>query len=540
MASVRQRKKKAQSCSSLRRKARRIKSRRKRKAALRKLPKRCTTPTPKPTAPKSPPVVPPVISATPTGTQPSATMVATAPPSGTQPPAAPPDPPPAAPQLDASPIGVYSGTFGPRQAERLLWRAGFGPRPGEAAELAALGLEGAVAKLTRPSGAATLVGPEPTVDGEPLDPLVTWGHDHLWWMDRMVRSDQPLVERMTLIFHDWFATSNDGVGDREFMFAHTDLFRKGGLGKFDDLVRAVTIDPAMLIWLSGLDNRKGAINENYGRELMELFTLGADRGAYTEADVREIARALSGWRADWDDGYYNFRLDSKRFDAGTKTIFGQTGAFGWEDACRLVLENPKHATFFVAKLWSYFIAAPPSDSQLAALAKLYTDSGRQVRPVVEAILRAPELYGPARMVKPPVVFCAGMLRATGQAIVDDAWYWICANSGQQLFYPPDVSGWNDAGWLDTSTLYGRWSMVNQVMDKHTATPNADYPAETPAQALAGARAFWNDPLLTDETVSALTDWAATAIPANANGWMRAYRANALRMLIGMSPDHHTS
>ncbi len=530
MASVRHRKKKkARSCSSLRRKARRIKNKRKRKAALRRLPKRCAVKPTKPVKPKLP--------LTTSGTQPAATLIAT--PSVKPPVASPPAPAPTG-SLGASPIAVYSGAFGPRQAERLLWRAGFGPRPGQAAELAALGLDGAVARLTRPSGAANLIGAEPTVDGEPLDPNGTWGHDHLWWLDRMVRSDQSLVERMTLVFHDWFSTSNDGVGDTAFMFAQTDLFRKGGLGAFDDLVRAVTVDPAMLIWLSGLDSRKGAINENYGRELMELFTLGANRDAYTEDDVRELARALSGWRADWDDGYYNFRLDPRRFDAGSKTVFGQTGTFGWEDACRLVVENPKHATFFVGKLWSYFIPAPPSDAQLTALATLYTDSGRQIRPVLEAILRTPELYGPARMVKPPVVYVAGMLRATGQTINDDGWVWMCGNAGQVLFYPPDVSGWDDTRWLDTSTMAGRWQLVNQVMEDHTVTPSDSYPAETAADALAAARAFWGDPVLTDETVTALTTWADAAIPTNAHGWMRASRANALKMLVGMSPDHHTS
>ena len=103
----------------------------------------------------------------------------------------------------------------------------------------------------------------------------------------MVRSDQPLVERLTLVFDDWFATSNSGVDSREMMIAQNELIRSHVLGSFTDLVRDITIDPAMLIWLSGIDNRRNAINENYGRELMELFTLGADRGAYTETDVRE-------------------------------------------------------------------------------------------------------------------------------------------------------------------------------------------------------------------------------------------------------------
>ncbi|MEJ7893617.1 MAG: DUF1800 domain-containing protein [Solirubrobacteraceae bacterium] len=493
------------------------------------MPTRCAPPA-KPTKPALP--------TAPTGTQPS---VAPMPPAPGGPSAGPAPSAPASP-IPPSPIDVHPTGFGPREAERLLWRAGFGPRPGQVAELVALGLDGAVASLTRPSGAAPMDGPEPTVDGAALDPYVAWGHDHLWWMDRMVRSRHQLVERMTLIWHDWFATSDDGVGSREFMLQQNDLFRTTGLGSFPALVKAVTVDKAMLVWLSGLDNRKGAINENYGRELMELFTLGADRGAYTENDVRELARALTGWRADWADGVglYNFRFDARRFDDLDKTVFGQTGNFGTEDACRLVVEHPMHATFFVRKLWSYFIPTPPTDAQADALAKLYVDSGREVRPVLEAILRAPELYTGARMVKPAIVFNVGLLRATSRTITDDNWVWMGAMAGQQLFHPPDVSGWDDTRWLDTSTMAGRWIVVNQALVGLTVKPSGAYAADTPEDALAAARALWNDPPLTDETLSGLRAFATTAVPADANGWLRAYRANALRMLVGMCPDHHTS
>jgi hypothetical protein len=528
VASVRQRSKR-KSCAALRRRARRIENRRKRKAALKRLPPRCRPPR-KPTRPTQPITTP--------GTQPAVPQM---PPSSGTPSPGTPVPPPSG-GLAPSPIAVYGGTFGVREAERLLWRAGFGPRPGEAAQLAALGLEGAVSSLTRVGGPAPMDGPEPVADGAPLDPYATWGHDHLWWLDRMVRSRHQLVERMALVWHDWFATSDAGVGSRRFMLEQNDLFRTQGLGNFDALLKAVTVDRAMLVWLSGLDNRRGAINENYARELMELFTLGADRGAYTEQDVRELARALSGWRADWVDGegLVDFRFDARRWDAGDKTVFGRTGAFDWQDACRLVTEHPMHPSFFVAKLWSYFIPVAPSDAQVEALAGLYTSSGHEIRPVLEAILRAPELYTGPRMVKPAAVFAAGLMRATGRAITSDNWVWMCAMAGQQLFHPPDVSGWDDTRWLDTSTMAGRWTLVNESLRGLTATPDRSYPAETPEQALRAARDLWNDPPLTDETLNALREWSASAIDPTANGWMRAYRANALKMLVGMCPDHHTA
>ena len=220
---------------------------------------------------------------------------------------------------------VYGGTFGVREAQRLLWRAGFGPKPGEAE---ALGADGPARRGPQPHATGrrpALVGAAPAI-GDPFAPRDAWGHDHLWLLDRFVRSDQPLVERMTLIFHDWFATSNGDVGNASLMLDQAELLRSHALGSFTDLVRDITIDPAMLIFLSGIDNRRNAINENYAREVMELFTLGADRGAYTETDVRELARALTGWRADWvdPDGFQNFRFDPTRSDTGSKTLWAGT------------------------------------------------------------------------------------------------------------------------------------------------------------------------------------------------------------------------
>ena len=247
------------------------------------------------------------------------------------------------------------------------------PRPGDVARVAAMDLEEAVLSLTRPTGTAPMTGDAPTVDGAPLSPLDTWYGDHLYWFDRMVRSGHQLVERLALVFHDWWATSNDSVGSNAMMLAQTNIFRAHGLGSFRDMTRAVTTDPAMLVFLNGIDNRRNAVNENYARELMELFTLGADRGAYTETDVRELARSLTGWRADWSsaEGLHDFRYDAARWDSGSKTVFGTTGAWKWEDACRLVVEHPLHPSFFVSKLWSYFIPKPPSAGVRAKLEQLY-------------------------------------------------------------------------------------------------------------------------------------------------------------------------
>jgi uncharacterized protein (DUF1800 family) len=483
--------------------------------------------------------VPKPVAGAPTPTPSAASPPVTTPPGPG--PAPPQDPPPADDPL------VYSGTFGVREAQRLLWRAGFGPKPGEAAALSAMGLQAAVRSLTRPTGTATLVGAPVTLpNNTPFAPRDAWGHDHLWWLDRMVRSDQPLVERMTLILHDWFATSNADVNSHALMLDQNEVLRTHALGSFTDLVRDLTVDPAMLVFLSGIYNRRNAINENYGRELMELFTLGADRGAYTETDVRELARALSGWTADWQDdvGYVNFRFLSTRADAGTKSLwagtpYARSGAFDYRDVTSLVLDNPWHRSFFVLKLWSYFVPSPPSAATQAALEALYESSGRSIRQVVEAILMHPDVYLGAPLVKPPAVFNAGLLRATGQTIDSEAWVWLGDESGQQLFYPPNVSGWNDRAWLDTSRLYGRWYLANQVLTPAERTA-AHYSGstETGAEALAAAIAHVGSPALSPGTLAVLQAFADQPAPlgeTNAAGY-RALRQNALRILVATCPD----
>jgi uncharacterized protein (DUF1800 family) len=428
---------------------------------------------------------------------------------------------------------VYRGPFARAQAERLLWRAGFGPRRGEADRLARLGLEGAVRSLTRP-------GPERF-----LAPTDAWGHDHLWWLDRMVRTSRPLVERMTLVWHDWFATSLDGVGSQKLMLNQNKLMRRLSLGSFDRLLRELTRDPAMLLWLSGTENTRWSPNENYARELMELFTLGAGNG-YTERDVREQARALTGFDNDWKRGVgsHNFHFDPKRHDAGAKRIFGQRGTFDWQDAVRLCLTHPRHRSFFVDKLWRYFVPTSPDAATRRALEAAYAKDF-QIRPVVEAILRHPALYTGPRMVKPPAVYTAGLLRAIGRGIDTTSWAWLSSGTGQRLFLPPNVAGWDDERWLDTASFRGRWWVANYATRPYSLTDKqaASLPAE-PQALVDAAVAFWGSPSLRPETRAALLAFATRAMGDANSKWKRtSYRfltANALRQLIAVSPDFQTA
>jgi uncharacterized protein (DUF1800 family) len=451
---------------------------------------------------------------------------------------------------------VYSGPWGPAQAERLLWRAGFGPAAGWVDTYVAAGLIGAVRSLTRPQGPAVLTGPEPVIGGPPgpTQPEDAYGHDHQWFLDRMVRSNQPLVERMTLVWHDWFATSETTVGSQRLLLDQNKLFRSHALGSFHDLLKAVTVDPAMLVWLDGIRNRRAEVNENYAREMMELFTLGAERGAYTEKDVRELGKALSGWRADVaSGGWANFRFDPALFDSSSKTLFSEisgygpkVGNFGWEDAVRLCVKHPLHPSFAVSKLWSYFIPTPPPDGDRQRLEAYYVQTGYRVGPVVEAILLHPDLYNGPRMVKPPVVLSAGLLRAMGRP-VDREWWSLSRDAGQFLFHPPDVSGWDDSRWLDTQTIRARWNLAKAALNGHDLKGSAagTYDrTETPQLALTRALAFWSNPRLTAETRASLASFAATCLPMvmtdSQEHLFRAYRQNGLRQLIVSSPDYQTS
>jgi uncharacterized protein (DUF1800 family) len=448
------------------------------------------------------------------------------------------------------PLPVYSGRFGVEQAERLLWRAGFGPKPGQAAALAKNGMRAAVLSLTRPAQ-RTLHGPAPTLqNGQPIAPYDVWGNDVLWWLDRMVRSRAPLIERMTLIWHDWFATSNELVDSQRLMIAQNQTQRSLSLSSFPQMLTAMTIDPAMLIWLSGAGSTKEAPNENYAREMQELFTLGAGNG-YSERDVREHARALTGWAYTWNPATgqpQDFHFDATQHDAGVKTIYGQRGRFGWRDSVRLVLEHPDHPRHFVTKLWSYLCPEPLSRRDLRAAERMYAATGKQIRPLVEAMLMHPLVQAGPRMVKPPIVQLAGMLRGIGRYIDTDAWAWESSLIGQTPFYPPNVAGWEEGRWLNTGTWLARFNLAAGVIDekRELKTAATKKPAPVDPQALTRqALSFWGDPTVSPATRRALASYArAAAVDAASASWEReqypVLAVNALRALVVATPDYQTS
>ena len=392
---------------------------------------------------------------------------------------------------------------------RVFWRAGFGATPGEARHFADRGRVATLRHLL--SGPDDLVGPEPRVDGKALDPVNEWSHDVLWWLDRMVRTKRPLVEKMTLFWHDHFATTDQ---DTPLMLAQNRLLRSRALGSFPHLLDGVMRDPAMQLFLSLADSTKDAPNENFARELMELFTLG---GGYSERDVREVARALTGWRARWTrSGFQGIYWDPKAHDGGRKTIFGRSGRFGPSDVIHLVTHHPRHAPFLVAKLWSYFVTDPIDSRTQRALARTYLRSGRRIQPVVAEILEHPALYrrlDSPDMIKAPVVHVAGMLRTTGTPVTIDAYGWLLVQMGQYPFHPPSVAGWDwGPAWLSTNSMRARVTLVNAFAAWDGAPlkmpDGAAHLSWSPEQHLHAALDATGQPWIAPDTRAALISLAA--------------------------------
>jgi len=308
----------------------------------------------------------------------------------------------------------------------------------------------------------------------------------LWWVQRMASSTVPLRERLALFWHDHFATSVQKVREPELMYAQNQVFRTQGAGDFEALTQALARDPAMLIWLDSNQNRRQSPNENFARELFELFTLGI--GAYTEADVKDGARAFTGWQF-LPRQAREFRIVPTLHDNGVKTVLGTTGNLGGEDVVRLATRHPASPAFVAAKLFSRFARPVGVDApvvrELAAGFARDRDVGRLVR----AMVRHPEFTAPASrsgLVKEPVVYVAGALRALD--VRADARGLNLMNSlntlGQVPFNPPNVGGWPQNGyWLTTSFALSRLRFAATVVARADLRPVSSVgAAERPAAA----------------------------------------------------------
>ncbi len=283
-----------------------------------------------------------------------------------------------------------------------------------------------------------------------------------WWLDRMITTARPLQEKMTLFWHGHFATAISKVARPYLMYVQNETLRTNALGRFDDILTAVYKDPAMLIWLDGERNIKGAPNENWGREVMELFTLG--RGNYTEDDVHANSRAFTGWRVG-SDGQAVFV--PRLFDSGTKTLLGQTGNWTSDDAVRILSSHPATGPFLATKLWKFFATDTPPQKAIDTLAQAYEESDHSIRAVMTKLLTMPEFYSEKTRTghfKSPVEFVVAAIRQLGIQQVDTSTFpRFLTLLGQELFNPPNVGGWpGGANWISAGSMLSRFNFASHL------------------------------------------------------------------------------
>jgi uncharacterized protein (DUF1800 family) len=351
----------------------------------------------------------------------------------------------------------------------LLRRAGFGARQDELAASLARGYEATVEALLQPEEA-------PALDEDLIFRYYVDFHESRkldsalsHWVYRMINTQRPLEEKMTLFWHCLFATGNSKVENAPVMLQQISTFRRHALGNFRDILVELSKDPAMIFWLDNQENTNKVHNENYGRELLELFSMGL--GNYSEDDVKDVARAFTGWtfkkpipaakpygRFKWE---FDFRPELHDFEE--KEFLGRRGNFDGDEIIDIIVDQPATAQFIARRLYLFFVADQPDQAAIDLLAEVYVDSGHDIRAMLRALFlsdffRSRQAY--YAMVKSPADYVVGLLR-----LVDDytepkpGIYDIaleCRYMGQDLLNPPSVEGWHTGKeWIDTGILVER-------------------------------------------------------------------------------------
>ena len=288
-----------------------------------------------------------------------------------------------------------------------------------------------------------------------------------WWLQEMIESPAPLKERMTLFWHNHFATSQQKVNRSQVMWRQQQVLRADALGSFRALLHNVAKDPAMLIYLDGANSRKEAPNENFAREVMELFTLGeaTHGGSYTEQDIKEAARAFTGWGIERDEQVFKFR--PAFHDETVKTILGRTGNFDGDEALDIMLDQPAAARFVVGKLWREFVSPMPDEAQVTRIAARFKAGDYNISGVLNDLLMTDAFWAPVNrgcLVKSPIDLVVGTVRQFDFSYTDAMPFALkAAQLGQNLLVPPNVKGWpgqND--WINTTTLLERKRFTEQL------------------------------------------------------------------------------
>lgn len=358
-------------------------------------------------------------------------------------------------------------TWDEENAAHLLRRAGFGPRPADVAAAVKKGMTKTVAGLFKPWAKSDKLSKKPKV--ESLEDL------QVWWMRRMLSTKSPLIEKMSLFWHNHFATAASKVERLPLMHLQNRTLRKHAVGKFSTLCLEMARDPAMVIWLDNISNIASDPNENFARELMELFTTGVldqlGQPNYTEQDVQESARAFTGWTLD---DKYKFVFDADNHDFGPKTFRGQTANFDGTDIVALLVVDPATARRLAWKLWSYFAYETTLDDPvLDSIAAEYLASGTSIAATLKAVFAKDEFYATTAKrarVKSPAELVVGALRQLGAKISNsDTGVYEASNAmtslGQPIFEPPTVFGWKEGlHWISTNGMLERLRVAETIAD----------------------------------------------------------------------------
>ncbi len=373
-------------------------------------------------------------------------------------------------------------------AEHLLNRAGFGARPAQIARAVELGHAAVVESLLAPSLTdpvdpfAVVSPPRPSKEDmqamgeeerrEAMNQVRRHAREQLagfagWWIDQMIEGHDPLRERMTLFWHGYFTSSFQDVKNTQALIAQNELLRKHALGNFGDLVRGIIRDPAMLEYLDNNQNKKASPNENFARELMELFTLG--EGNYSEADIKEAARALTGWvrRNQGPDVFAESEFRPGQHDKGVKTVLGVTGKLGADELAEILLDQPACPRWVAGKLLVYLEGREPSAERLEEYARSLRENNYEIAPFLRKLFLDPSFFAQgvrASRIASPIDYLVGTcrrlsIRPPGQLV------WLAAGQiGQRLFDPPNVKGWEGGkAWITTSTLLARGNLSGMLL-----------------------------------------------------------------------------
>lgn len=387
--------------------------------------------------------------------------------------------------------------LGAEGAKRLLTRTGFAPNTDEIARYAPLDRRAAVERLLAEARTAAVTPPPGWIDEPIVAPRALRAMNEEqrrterqrairrgfelrgWWLREMVATPSPLAERMTLFWHNHFVSAQPKVRWAQLMYRQNLLLREHALGNFGALLHAVAKDPAMLVYLDAATSRRGSPNENFAREVMELFTLG--EGQYSERDVKEAARAFTGWSIDPDRGTFVFR--PRLHDDGEKTVLGRTGHFDGDAVLDILLEQPATARFIVGKLWREFVSPQPDATRVEAIAQRFRASGYEIRVALRELLLQPEVVAPVgddALVKSPVELVVGFVRQSGAELAQPVGAAIAvAAMGQNLFAPPNVRGWpGGEAWINTQTLLARKQFLDRALSRAAALQAAMETATT--------------------------------------------------------------